>query len=222
MYKLFFKRFFDLIIAIPAFIILSPVFLIMSIILAFVNHGSPFFTQARPGKNERIFWVIKFKTMNEKKDKKGNLLPDADRLTAVGKFVRKTSLDEIPQLLNVIKGDMTLIGPRPLLPSYLPLYNDTQKRRHEVTPGITGWAQVNGRNTLSWTEKFNYDVWYVDHLSFGLDLRILMLTIKKVLKSEGINQAGNTTMEVFTGSSNPHDTETKNNVSHQSKVLLSN
>ncbi|MNY50929.1 putative sugar transferase EpsL [compost metagenome] len=117
---------------------------------------------------------------------------------------------------------MTLIGPRPLLPSYLPLYNDTQKRRHEVTPGITGWAQVNGRNTLSWTEKFNYDVWYVDHLSFGLDLRILMLTIKKVLKSEGINQAGNTTMEVFTGSSNPHDTETKNNVSHQSKVLLSN
>lgn len=222
MYKLFFKRFFDLLTAVPAFIVLSPVFIILCIILAFANKGTPFFTQARPGRNERIFKVLKFKTMNDRRDKAGNLLPDAERLTSVGKFVRKTSLDEIPQLLNVIKGDMSLVGPRPLLISYLPLYNNTQKRRHEVTPGITGWAQVNGRNAISWTEKFNYDVWYVDHLSFLLDLRILLLTVKKVVKSEGINQAGSATMEVFTGTVESEHSENEKSAAFQSTIILSN
>ena len=158
-----------------------------------------FFYQLRPGKGERIFKIIKFKTMNDRRDANGELLPDAERLTKIGAFVRKTSLDEIPQLLNVLKGDMSVIGPRPLLPQYLPLYNETQKRRHEVKPGITGWAQVNGRNAISWERKFELDVWYVDHLSFVLDLKILLLTVKKVFIREGISQEGQATMEAFRG-----------------------
>lgn len=158
-----------------------------------------FFLQSRPGLHEKIFKVIKFKTMNDKKDKDGNLLPDSKRLTSIGNFIRKTSLDEIPQLLNVIKGDMSLIGPRPLLVEYLPLYSEVQKKRHNVKPGITGWAQVNGRNAINWNQKFEYDVWYVNHLSFALDVRIFFLTIRKVFKSEGINSATAATMERFTG-----------------------
>ncbi len=185
--------------SLTTFIILSPLFVLVIILLFIANNGKPFFTQLRPGKNEKIFRLIKFKTMNDKSDKKGNLLPDAARLTTIGKFVRKTSLDEIPQLLNVIKGDMSLIGPRPLLVEYLPLYNKEQKNRHKVRPGITGWAQVNGRNTISWQKKFEYDVWYVKNLSFSLDVKILLLTIKKVFKSEGINSDSGVTMEKFTG-----------------------
>ncbi|MGG6231746.1 sugar transferase [Tenacibaculum sp. SDUM215027] len=199
MYKGFIKQFLDFIISFLGFIILSPVFLIVTIGLLFANQGKPFFFQKRPGKNERIFKVIKFKTMNDKKDVQGNLLSDADRLTTIGKFVRKTSLDEIPQLLNVLKGDMSLIGPRPLLPEYLPLYNEEQKKRHNVRPGITGWAQVNGRNAISWQNKFNYDVWYVENLSFVLDVKIFFLTFLKVFKSEGINQKGQATMQAFNG-----------------------
>ncbi|MDX1428381.1 MAG: sugar transferase, partial [Salegentibacter mishustinae] len=159
----------------------------------------PFFFQKRPGKNGRIFNIIKFKTMTDEKDENGNLLPDEKRLTAVGKFVRKTSIDEIPQLINVLKGNMSLIGPRPLLPQYLPLYSERQRKRHDVKPGITGWAQVNGRNAISWTKKFEYDVWYVENLSFGLDVRIIFKTIKKVLVSEGINTANMATTEAFNG-----------------------
>lgn len=199
MYRNFFKRAIDLVSSLLAFIVLLPVFIIITILLFVLNQGKPFFFQQRPGKNGRIFRVIKFKTMNDRRDAAGNLLPDELRLTAVGKFVRKTSLDELPQLLNVIKGDMSLIGPRPLLVDYLPLYNATQKRRHEVRPGITGWAQVNGRNAISWEQKFHYDVWYVDHLSFALDMRIILLTIKKVIRSEGINSANSATMERFLG-----------------------
>jgi len=200
MYRSFFKSLFDLLIAFVGFVILLPIFLIVCLILVVANRGKVFFLQPRPGLNEKIFKVIKFKTMNDKKHKNGNLLPDAQRLTAVGKFIRKTSLDEIPQLLNVIKGDMSLIGPRPLLVEYLPLYNPTQKRRHEVNPGITGWAQVNGRNAISWEQKFDYDVWYVDHISFLLDLKIFLLTIRKVFISEGINSRTAATMEKFKGS----------------------
>ena len=167
--------------------------------LYLANQGKPFFFQARPGLNEKIFKIIKFKTMNDKKDTNGNLLPDVDRLTPIGAFVRKTSLDEIPQLINVLKGDMAIIGPRPLLPQYLPLYNKIQKRRHEVRPGITGWAQVNGRNAISWTRKFELDVWYVDHLSFMTDIKVFFTTFKKVFKSEGISQEGQATMEMFNG-----------------------
>jgi len=199
MYKNFFKAIFDFIIAILVFIITSPFFLISLIILLFANKGKPFFFQLRPGRNEKIFKLVKFKTMNDKKDIHGNLLSDEERLTAVGKFIRKTSLDELPQLLNVIKGDMSLVGPRPLLVEYLSLYNSLQKKRHLVKPGITGWAQVNGRNTISWNQKFKYDVWYVEHISFGLDLKILWLTFAKVLKSEGISGEGSVTMEKFTG-----------------------
>lgn len=199
MYKNLLKRFLDFSIALLALILLSPVFLIVVISLYIVNSGKVFFIQPRPGKNERIFKIIKFKTMTDKKDKDGNLLPDAERLTGTGRLIRKTSLDEIPQLINVLKGDMSLIGPRPLLVQYLPLYNKEQKRRHEVRPGITGWAQVNGRNTLSWQQKFEYDLWYVNHLSFGLDLKIVFLTIKKVAAGEGISQEGQETMEVFKG-----------------------
>lgn len=173
--------------------------MIVMIGLIIANHGKPFFFQRRPGKNERIFSIIKFKTMNDKKDADANLLPDAQRLTKIGSFVRRTSLDEIPQLINVLKGDMSLIGPWPLLPQYLALYNAHQKRRHEVKPGITGWAQVNGRNAISWQQKFDYDVWYVDHLSFQVDLKILLLTIKKVFISEGISQDGQATAEAFKG-----------------------
>lgn len=199
MYSTFLKRLFDFVLSLIGFSILLPIFAIVVIFLLLANQGKPFFFQQRPGKNGKIFKVIKFKTMNDRKDSHGNLLPDADRLTAVGSFVRKTSLDEIPQLLNVIKGDMSLVGPRPLLVEYLPLYNNHQNRRHEVRPGITGWAQVNGRNAISWEQKFNYDVWYVDNLSFALDLKILFLTVLKVFKSEGISAAGQATMEKFKG-----------------------
>lgn len=187
--------------ALIGFLILCPLFFLVLIVLLIVNRGSPFFFQSRPGKNEKIIKVVKFKTMNDKRGKDGNLLPDSKRLTAAGKFIRKTSLDEIPQLLNVIKGDMSLIGPRPLLVEYLPLYNDIQKRRHEVKPGITGWAQINGRNAISWEQKFEYDVWYVNHISFILDLKILFLTVLKVFKSEGINSVTAATMEKFVGNS---------------------
>lgn len=200
MYKSFFKGLFDFTAALLGFILLSPVFILVMLGLFFANQGKPFFFQTRPGKKEQLFKIIKFKTMNDKKDAAGNLLSDAERLTPIGSFVRKTSLDEIPQLLNVIKGDMSLIGPRPLLPQYLPLYNDFQKRRHEINPGITGWAQVNGRNAISWDQKFTYDVWYVDKCSFILDVKILFLTLKKVFISEGISQEGEVTMEVFKGS----------------------
>lgn len=199
MYKKYIKRLFDLIFAFVGLIILSPVFIIVTIGLYFANNGKPFFFQRRPGKNEKIFSIIKFKTMNDKKDSTGNLLSDAERLTSIGSLVRKTSLDEIPQLINVLKGDMSIIGPRPLLPQYLPLYNETQKRRHLVRPGITGWAQVNGRNAISWTKKFELDVWYVDNISFRTDLKVFFTTIKKVFKSEGISQEGQVTTDTFNG-----------------------
>ncbi len=177
--------------------------MLLLIWLSIANKGAgAFFVQERPGKDEGLFKVIKFKTMTDERDAKGNLLPDAVRLTRIGKFVRSTSLDEIPQLLNVIKGDMSLIGPRPLLVQYLSLYNETQHRRHEVRPGITGWAQVNGRNAISWEQKFDYDVWYVDHVSLSLDIKILLKTIEKVFKREGINSQDSATMEPFTGNSN--------------------
>ncbi len=178
---------------------ISPIFVTLIILLAIANKGTPFFIQKRPGKNERIFSIIKFKTMNDKKNVHGNLLPDKDRLTRVGAFVRKTSLDEIPQLINVLKGEMSLIGPRPLIIAYLPIYNNTQKKRHNVRPGITGWAQVNGRNSISWTKKFEYDVWYVEHHNFLLDLKILGLTLKKVLKKEDVNLSEEQTSEYFNG-----------------------
>lgn len=199
MYRNFLKRILDFTASLFGLIILSPIFLIVTIGLFFANGGKPFFFQRRPGKDGKIFNIIKFKTMNDKKDSSGKLLPDADRLTKIGAFVRKTSLDEIPQLINVLKGEMSLIGPRPLLPEYLSLYNDTQRRRNEVRPGITGWAQVNGRNAISWEKKFEYDVWYVDHISFALDLKILLLTVKKVFVSEGITQEGHVTSEEFKG-----------------------
>jgi undecaprenyl phosphate N,N'-diacetylbacillosamine 1-phosphate transferase len=199
MYKSFLKRTIDFGCALIGLLLLSPLFILVTIGLYFANQGKPFFFQLRPGKNGRIFKIVKFKTMNDRKDEEGNLLPDAIRLTKVGTFVRKTSLDEIPQLFNVIKGDMSLIGPRPLLPEYLPLYDDVQKRRHEVKPGITGWAQVNGRNAISWQKKFEYDVWYVNNISCLLDLKILFLTFKKVFLSEGINMNGQATSEAFKG-----------------------
>jgi len=200
MYKFFLKRIIDFCLSLVGVIIISPVILLLWLWLTIANKGAgAFFFQERPGKNAKIFKVIKFKTMTDERDSDGNLLPDADRLTKIGKFVRSTSLDEIPQLLNVIKGDMSLIGPRPLLIQYLPLYNETQRRRHEVRPGITGWAQVNGRNAISWEQKFDYDVWYVDHLSLSLDFKILVKTIQKVFKREGISSDSNATMEVFTG-----------------------
>ncbi len=199
MYKNFIKLVIDFVLALVGFLFLSPVFVMVTIGLFFANDGKPFFFQLRPGKNGKIFKIIKFKTMTDKKDENGNLLPDADRLTKIGSFVRKTSLDEIPQLLNVIKGDMSLVGPRPLLPKYLELYNDFQRRRNEVKPGITGWAQVNGRNSISWEKKFEYDVWYVDNVSFLLDIKILILTVLKVVKSEGINEQGQATSNEFKG-----------------------
>lgn len=199
MYKKYIKSIIDFGIALIAFFFIFPIFLIVFIGLFFANQGKPFFFQLRPGKHGKLFKIIKFKTMNDKKDVDGNLLPDANRLTKIGQFVRKTSLDEIPQLINVLKGDMSLIGPRPLLPEYLPLYNETQKRRHEVKPGITGWAQVNGRNAISWQQKFEYDIWYVNHVSFFLDVKVFFLTIKKVFISEGISQKGQATMSSFNG-----------------------
>ncbi|WP_430813438.1 sugar transferase [Carboxylicivirga sp. RSCT41] len=187
MYKFFFKRLFDIIFSIVAFILLSPVFIIVTIFLTIANNGKPFFFQKRPGKNERIFKIIKFKTMNDRRGDDGALLPDSERLTKVGHFVRKTSLDEIPQLLNVIIGDMSLIGPRPLLPEYLPYYTEEEKLRHSVRPGVTGWAQVNGRNNLSWDDKLNLDVYYVHNLSFALDFKIIPKTIFNVLSRKDIN-----------------------------------
>jgi len=199
MYKYFFKILFDITVALIAVIVLSPIFILLILLLLIFNGGNVFFFQSRPGLNGKIFKVIKFKTMNDKRDKHGELLPDADRLTPLGKFIRKTSLDEIPQLLNIIKGDMSLVGPRPLLVEYLPLYNDTQKKRHDVRPGITGWAQVNGRNAISWLQKFDYDVWYIENMSLMLDIKILFLTVGKIFKSEGINSSTSVTMEKFTG-----------------------
>lgn len=201
MYKSFFKRLLDFCLVTCGLLLIWPVLLIVCIWLHFANKGAgAFFTQERPGKDSKIFKVIKFKTMTDERDDSGKLLPDAKRLTKVGRFVRSTSIDELPQLLNVLKGDMALIGPRPLLVRYLSLYNERQARRHEVRPGITGWAQVNGRNAISWEEKFDYDVWYVDHVSLWLDLKIVLLTIKKVFVREGINSGTAATMEPFRGS----------------------
>lgn len=200
MYKNGIKRGLDFLIVLSVLLCIWPLLLILAIGLHFANKGAgAFFMQDRPGKNGKIFKVIKFKTMTDERDVNGNLLPDAERLTKVGKFVRSTSVDELPQLINVLKGDMALIGPRPLLPQYLALYSKEQARRHEVRPGITGWAQVNGRNAISWTKKFELDVWYVDHCSFMLDVRILFLTVKKVFFREGISQEGQATMEFFNG-----------------------
>ncbi|MEY8612224.1 sugar transferase [Parabacteroides segnis] len=200
MYKYFFKRVIDFIIVLLVLLVIWPVLLIITIWLHFANKGAGvFFQQERPGKNEKIFKIIKFKTMTDERDALGNLLPDSKRLTKVGKFVRSASIDELPQLINVLKGDMALIGPRPLMPQYLPLYSKKQARRHEVRPGITGWAQVNGRNSISWTKRFEFDVWYVDHCSIGLDLKILILTIKKVFIREGISSDNIATMYPFNG-----------------------
>lgn len=200
MYKNFFKRVLDFIISLLALICLSPILLVVTIWLHFANKGAgAFFLQERPGKDAKIFKIIKFKTMTDEQDADGNLLPDAQRLTKAGQFVRSTSIDELPQLINVLKGDMALIGPRPLLVQYLSLYSKEQARRHEVRPGITGWAQCHGRNAISWTEKFKLDVWYVDNVSFKTDINIIFTTIKKVIKRDGISQEGNATMEVFNG-----------------------
>ncbi len=199
MYKSFLKYIVDFLVAMLGFIILLPIFLIVMFALMIANEGKPFFFQTRPGKQGKLFKIIKFKTMNDRRDGLGVLLPDHLRLTKVGLFVRKTSLDEIPQLINVLKGEMSLIGPRPLLVEYLPLYNDEQKERHKEKPGITGWAQVNGRNAISWDQKFKFDVWYVNHISFLLDLKIMWLTLKKVFKREGISSSTSVTMEKFTG-----------------------
>ncbi|WP_291103347.1 MULTISPECIES: sugar transferase [unclassified Flavobacterium] len=197
MYKSFFKRSFDFTGAIIGLLFLSPLLFVVTIALYFANEGQPFFLQLRPGKSGQLFKIIKFKTMNDKKDINGNLLSDAIRLTKIGSFVRKTSLDEIPQLINVIKGDMSLIGPRPLLPEYLAFYNAEQARRHEVKPGITGWAQVNGRNAISWQQKFEYDVFYVDNISFNLDAKIIFNTFKKLFSSKEISADGHATMPRF-------------------------
>lgn len=198
-YVRFVKPVIDFLVALIMFTLLSPLFLVVTILLAVANAGKPFFFQRRPGRHGKIFKVIKYKTMNDRRDKNGELLPDAVRLTPIGKWVREKSLDEVPQLLNVLKGDMSIIGPRPLLEEYLPLYNETQKHRHDVRPGITGWAQVNGRNAISWQQKFAYDVWYVNNVSFALDLRILLLTFRNVAKSEGISSETSATMEKFRG-----------------------
>ena len=197
MYKHFFKRLLDIVFAFFGLLILSPLFSIIIIGLFFSNNGNPFFFQNRPGKQGKLFKIIKFKTMNDKSDVLGNLLSDSERLTKIGKFIRENSLDEIPQLINVLKGDMSLVGPRPLLAEYLPLYNDVQKRRHDVKPGITGWAQVNGRNAISWEQKFEYDVWYLDNISCALDLKIIFLTIEKI--KVGIYSKNSSTVNPFNG-----------------------
>lgn len=200
MYKHFFKRFFDFWISLIAIICISPILIVVTIWLHFANKGAgAFFFQERPGKNGKIFKVIKYKTMTDERDADGNLLPDEKRLTKVGKFVRSTSIDELPQLFNVLKGDMALIGPRPLLVQYLPLYSKEQARRHEVRPGISGWAQCHGRNAIGWTEKFKLDVWYVDHCTLWTDIQVIWITIMKVLKRADINEAGQATMEAFNG-----------------------
>ena len=199
MYKNFVKYVIDFILALIGLIMISPFFLIITLILFIVNRGNVFFFQIRPGKNAHLFDLIKFKTMNDSRDKNGRLLPDAQRLTKVGKFIRARSIDEIPQLFNVLTGDMSLVGPRPLLVKYLPLYSKKQSRRHEVRPGITGWAQVNGRNAISWPERFDLDLYYVDNISFALDMKVLLLTIRKIFIKEGINSGPNITMHTFSG-----------------------
>lgn len=200
MYKHFFKRFFDFWIALIVLICISPILIVVTIWLHYANKGAgAFFFQERPGKNAKIFKVVKFKTMTDERDENGKLLPDEDRLTKVGKFVRSTSIDELPQLFNVLKGDMALIGPRPLLVQYLPLYSKEQARRHEVRPGISGWAQCHGRNNISWAKKFELDVWYVDHVSLLTDLKVVWITVMKVLKRADISQEGQATTEAFNG-----------------------
>ena len=200
MYKHFFKRFFDILISGLALILTGWLLALIALFLHFANRGAgPFFLQERPGKGEKIFKMIKFKTMTDERDADGNLLPDGERLTRVGRFIRSTSIDELPQLINVFKGDMSLIGPRPLLVQYLPLYNSEQKRRHEVRPGISGWAQCHGRNAISWSEKFKLDIWYVDHCTLGTDIRVIFMTIKNVLMRKDINSATSATMEYFDG-----------------------
>lgn len=200
MYRKYLKRWLDFVIVLCALAVIWPVMLLVTLWLHFANKGAgAFFTQERPGRNGKIFKVIKFKTMTDERGADGNLLPDAERLTPVGRFVRSTSIDELPQLINVLKGDMALIGPRPLLVQYLPLYSPEQARRHEVRPGITGWAQCHGRNSISWTEKFKLDVWYVDHCTLITDIKVIFITIKKVLLRDGISQEGQATMEPFNG-----------------------
>lgn len=199
MYRRYFKRWLDVVLSVVVLALSSPFFVITLLLLILQNRGTPFFLQERPGKNHKPFRIVKFKTMNDRRDTDGKLLSDNERTTTLGKWVRKLSLDELPQLINVIRGEMSLIGPRPLLFKYIPLYSKEQDRRHEIRPGITGWAQVNGRNSISWQRKFELDVYYVDHLSFGLDLKIIWLTILKVLKREGINQSEQRPMEPFTG-----------------------
>ena len=200
MYRKYLKRWLDFVIVLCVLAVIWPILLLVTLWLHFANKGAgAFFTQERPGRNGKIFKVIKFKTMTDERDADGNLLPDAERLTPVGRFVRSTSIDELPQLINVLKGDMALIGPRPLLVQYLPLYSKEQARRHEVRPGITGWAQCHGRNSISWTEKFKLDVWYVDHCSLITDIKVIFITIKKVLRRDGISQEGQATMELFNG-----------------------
>ena len=210
MYRKFIKRFLDFVLSLIALIILSPIMLIIFILVR-IKLGSPaLFKQKRPGKNEKIFTLYKFKTMSDEKDEKGNLLPDEKRLSKFGKILRSTSLDELPELINILKGDMSIVGPRPLLIQYLPLYNDEQKRRHEVRPGLTGLAQVNGRNNLDWDERFKEDVYYVEHISLWEDIKIIFKTIGKVLKREGISQQGNATMEYFKGNGEPNEKENDN------------
>jgi lipopolysaccharide/colanic/teichoic acid biosynthesis glycosyltransferase len=201
MYKLLFKRLIDFVLAFLILLVTSPIVLITALLLSIINRGNPFFFQLRPGQSNVIFKIIKFKTMTDERSKTGELLPDDLRLTKFGALVRKLSLDELPQMINVLKGEMSLVGPRPLLIEYLPLYSEVQARRHDVKPGITGWAQVNGRNTLNWQTKFEFDVWYVDNYSFMLDLKILLLTLKKVIISEGISSDTSVTMEKFKGDS---------------------
>jgi undecaprenyl phosphate N,N'-diacetylbacillosamine 1-phosphate transferase len=193
------KPLLDFVAALIMFVVLSPLFVVVTLLLAFANGGKPFFLQRRPGKNGRLFKVIKYKTMNDRKDKNGQLLPDSERLTPIGKWVRKSSVDEVPQLLNVLKGDMSIIGPRPLLEEYLPLYSEAQRHRHDVRPGITGWAQINGRNAISWKQKFEYDVWYVNNVTLLLDLKILWSTFRNVAQSSGISSETSVTMEKFRG-----------------------
>ena len=199
MYAKYIKRILDFVLSLGALLMLSPVLLVLTVLGAWKMKGNPFFTQRRPGKDEKIFKLIKFRSMTCEKDSRGNLLPDEQRLTRYGKLLRATSLDELPELINILKGDMSIVGPRPLLVKYLPLYNQEQKHRHDVRPGLTGWAQVNGRNTLSWEDKFRYDVWYVRNISFGLDVKILFMTAKKVFVREGISSETAVTMEEFKG-----------------------
>jgi lipopolysaccharide/colanic/teichoic acid biosynthesis glycosyltransferase len=210
LYSKIIKPLLDGAVALAGLIVLSPLLVVLTVFLYIANEGKPFFLQPRPGRNGRVFRVIKFKTMNDKRGSDGQLLPDEARLTPVGKFIRKTSLDELPQLLNVLKGDMSLVGPRPLLVEYLPLYNDEQWKRHNVKPGITGWAQVNGRNAVSWSERFACDAYYVDNISFALDVKILRMTVLKVIRSEGISSASSVSMEKFTGNELP--------VSHEKQI----